>query len=410
VIVPATPPRKTRAFALILTLVLLALLMLVVYGLSVLVNVGSRVAGAGTYQVQARQHALLGLNVALGELARHAAEPSRITGTAGMTGLAANAGNRTRQWAGVWASDGSHVAWLASGATSTTAVTGVEIELVATGSVGAPAANSEPVIAGKLPIFVPEVPGAPGVRTTVGYYAYLVSDEGVKLSAYAPGAAAAPQLFSTTGTSAAAKLANALTTHAAKLPAVLSYEQLALLPTPADALTPSVLQNNFHHMTLTHRFVTGTDDRLGLVNVNTNSVLVWRSLLQAYNDAPGTTVLIPPATVNSRGTAIVNALATYAGPGKSPAGPFRSVAAVGDFLATTFPSTGSPTAAQIMTVLAPQLTVRSDTFRLRAYGEALNPADPTKNEASALCEAIVQRGADGRFVTLSFRWLGPEDI
>lgn len=401
---------RTRAFALILTLVLLALLMLVVFGLSVLVNVGNHMAGAGTYQVQARQHALLGLNVALGELARHTADPGRITGTAGMTGLAANAGNRTRHWAGVWASDGSHVAWLTSGATSATALTGVEIELVSAGSVGAPAANSEPVIAGKVPVMLSEVPGAPGVRTTVGYYAYLVSDEGVKLSAYAPGAAAAPRLYSTTGTSAAAKLANALTTHTAKLPAVLSYEQLALLPTPADALTPSVLQDNFHHVTLTHRSVTGVGEQAGLVNVNTNSVLVWRSLLQAYNDAPGTTVFIPAATVNARGTAIVNALATYAGPGKSLSGPFRSVAAVGDFLVTVFPATGSPTAAQIMTGLAPLLTVRSDTFRLRAYGEALNPADLTKNEASALCEAIVQRGADGRFVTLAFRWLGPEDL
>jgi hypothetical protein len=69
-----------------------------------------------------------------------------------------------------------------------------------------------------------------------------------------------------------------------------------------------------------------------------------------------------------------------------------------------------------MTALGPMLTVRSDTFRVRAYGEAVNPADPSSIEALAYCEAIVQRtpepmpGFGRRFVITHFRWLGPEDI
>lgn len=402
--------QRARGFALILTLVLLALLMLVVYGLSVLVNLGSRVAAAGVYHMQARQNALLGLDVGLGELARQTRDPARLTGMAGITGLSAHASNRTRHWCGVWNGDGSLAAWLVSGATQAITVTGTEIELVSAGSLGAADANSEPVVAGKLPVVVSEVPGSPGVAVTLGYYAYLVSDEGVKLSAYAPGAPRAARVFSTAPDSAAVKLEQALTTHAAKLPQVLSYEQLRLLPLPVDELTPSVLQDNFHHVTLTARSVGGAGEQAGLVNVNTNSVLVWRSLLQAYNDTPGVTAPLAPTVVNARGTAIVNGLAAYAGPGKNPAGPFRSVSAVGDFLATIFPATGEPSVAQLMTALTPLLTVRSDTFRIRAYGEAVNPMDATRNEASAWCEAIVQRKPDGEFTTLYFRWLGPEDL
>jgi hypothetical protein len=65
----------------------------------------------------------------------------------------------------------------------------------------------------------------------------------------------------------------------------------------------------------------------------------------------------------------------------------------------------------------PLLAVRSDTFRIRAYGDTVNQIEATKTEATAYCEAIVQRGADAapnslgrRFVIVCFRWLGPEDI
>ncbi len=411
-------------FALVLTLALLALLVLVLYALSALVRVNGQVSATGVYQAQARQNALLGLNVALGELQRHAGDDSRITGMAGLTGITAGAGNSTRHWCGVWDASGGFVAWLTSGAQTTALAalsTGVTpIELVATGSVGAAAANSEHVIAGKIPIVVSETPGAPGVAATVGRYAYLVSAEGMKISAFAPSAqliipGVPPLLTGTVATSAQGKLRAAVGTFQSKLPGVLIYEQLALLPTPAGPLTPSVLQDNFHHVTLTARSVVGGQSFAGTINLNTTSAIVWRSILETYNSAPGVTV-IATASLTTKGNAIANGMAASAS-GKSANGPFTSVAAFGSsaLLAANLPAPITP--GDFMTAIGPMLTVRSDTFRIRAYGETVNPVDPAKTEAIVYCEAIVQRIADpaamgpGRkFMITHFRWLGPEEI
>ncbi|MBI2515406.1 MAG: hypothetical protein HYV95_00685 [Opitutae bacterium] len=408
----------------VLTLALLVLLVLALYALSALSRTGGQVAGSGAYQTQARQHALLALDIGLGELQRHAGDDTRITGMAGVTGVAANASNSTRHWCGVWRSDGAFVGWLTSGA-QTNGVAAVQnglqaVELVSAGSVGAAAANSEHVIAGKLPVTVAEVPGAPGVATTAGRYAYLVLDEGVKVSAYSPPAelrlpGVPPLLTSTSATSAQGKLRTAYGTYSARLPAMLSYEQLSLLPTPLTALTPSVLQDNFHHVTLTGRTVEGGRYYTGQINLNTTSAIVWRSILETYNSAPGATPL-SSANLTSRGNAIANGFAA-SNSGKSVNGPFTSVAAFGGstLLSGNLPS--PTTAAQFMSAIGTMLTVRSDTFRIRGYGEALNPADSTGIEATAYCEAIVQRtldpapnGLGRRFVVLHFRWLGPTDL
>ena len=416
-----TKNRAQRGFALIITLSLLSLLVLAVLALSALTRVNSQIATTSVYQAQARQNALLGLSVGLGELQRQAGDDSRLTGMAGITGIGASAANSTRHWCGVWRTDGSFVAWLASGAQPSTVSLqpGISnLEMVGNGSVGAAAANSEHVIAGKIPIVVAETPGSPGVAATVGNYAWLVSDEGVKTPAFAPAPllGVTPVIFAN-ATNAQSRLRDALATYAANLPKVIAYEQLAVLPSPASALTPSTLQDNFHHATLTSRFVAGAQLSTGLFNVNTNSAVAWRNLLQTYNAVPGITASIPAGTVSSRGTTMQNGLAAYATAGKSANGPFTSVAVFGNYLATVFPATGSPTAAQIMTAISPMLSVRSDTFRLRAYGEALNPADATKVEATAWCEAIVQRtpetapsGLGRKFAVTCFRWLGPNDI
>jgi hypothetical protein len=91
------------------------------------------------------------------------------------------------------------------------------------------------------------------------------------------------------------------------------------------------------------------------------------------------------------------------------------------------------TQADIMTALAPVLFPRSDTFVIRTYGEAVNPATDA-TEGKAWCEATVQRipeyfdPADDatvapadltsalnqnlgrRFKVVSFRWLTRSDI
>ena len=106
-------------------------------------------------------------------------------------------------------------------------------------------------------------------------------------------------------------------------------------------------------------------------------------------------------------------------------------AALGE--ARYFTAAGLPgflTQADLLQALAPALASRSDTFRIRAYGEVLDPVNSTATApvvlARAWCEAVVQRtyepvapaddvaapaGPFGRrFTIVSFRWLGPEDI
>lgn len=409
--------RHAGGFALVITLVLLALLVLAVFALSALIRVGSEMSSASVYQTQARQNASLALSLALGELQRHAGDDTRITGMAGITGIAASQNATTRYWCGVWREEGSFVAWLTSGAVNAASAGPDTIGLIGPGSVGAASSTSanlekEHVIAGKVPITVPDSPGSPGMPTTVGSYAYLVTDEGSKLGAYAPPdqravSATAPAIGASMLTNQL-RLKTALEANGAVLPSLLSYEQMGLL----SPVTPSVLQDCFHYVTLTPRMVAGSQYRSGMINLNTSSTLVWRSLLDTYNTMPGVT---PVLDVANRGNLLGNNFAGTTS-GKAANAPFTSTLGFASYLATVFPAASSPDFTQIMAALGPMLAVRSDTFRVRAYGEAVNPADPARPEAVAYCEAIVQRTPDPlpgfgrRFVITRFRWLGPEDI
>jgi hypothetical protein len=90
---------------------------------------------------------------------------------------------------------------------------------------------------------------------------------------------------------------------------------------------------------------------------------------------------------------------------------------------------GYLTQADVLQVIGSTLTPRSDTFRIRAYGEAADDTGAVK--ARAWCEAVVQRLPDPlqpdatglnpvkpgsaadfgrRFVVVSFRWLKPEEV
>ena len=414
--------RRQSGFALVITLVLLALLVLAVFALSALTKVSSEMAHSSVYQTQARQNAQLALDVALGELQRHAGDDTRITGMAGITGIAGNPNASTRYWCGVWRNDGTFVTWLTSGAVNATSAGPDTVELISTNTVGPAASTSanvekEHVIAGRVPILLTGSLASPGTPVRTGNYAYVVMDEGIKIGAYAPpGQQALPGVVPVIGSSMLTnqlKLRTALDNNTATLPAILTYEQLGLL----SAVTPSVLQDCFHYVTLTPRFVSGNQYFSGMININTSSTLVWRSLLDTYNAVPGVT---PVASVTSRGNSLGNNFASTTA-GKPANSPFTSTVGFATYLATIFPITGSPSFTQIMTAIGPTLTVRSDTFRIRAYGEALNPVPEPgqtvgKVEATAYCEAVVQRtpqtmpGFGRRFVITYFRWLGPDDI
>ena len=86
-------------------------------------------------------------------------------------------------------------------------------------------------------------------------------------------------------------------------------------------------------------------------------------------------------------------------------------------------NSGNLTQGDILQVLGAQLSARSDTFVIRAYGEAADPISGEVN-SSARCEAVVQRIAEPtavgdsliaptgnfgrRFVVVAFRWLDDE--
>lgn len=406
---------RQNGFALVMTLALLGVLVLAIFALSVLVRVGTQTVVTTAAQVQARQNALTGLAIGIGELQRAAGPDEAVTAMAGVAGVALTSAASTRHWCGVWRNDGSFVTWLASGAISSTSVATETVNLVAVGSVGNASSTSanvekQPVVAGKIDIEISSVV-APAVNA--GRYAFVVIDEGTKFAAYAPVEnRAVPSVSPFIGQSMLSdqvKLKNAIEASSSTS-ALLSYEQLNLIGTQ---VTRGVLQDCFHYVTLTNRFLAGNEYRTGMINVNTTSTLVWRSMLETYNTLPGVT---PITTVNARGLAIGNNFAAST-VGKANNTPFTSTEGFRAYLTTIFPVNGSPTAQQVFNALAPLLAVRSDTFRVRAYGEATNATDQTKIEATAYCEAIVQRtpemmpdGSGRRFVITYFRWLGPDDI
>ena len=97
---PARRPRE-RGFALLITITLLAFLVLLLVSLASLTRVETQVSANSHQFEKARQQALFGLQVALGELQRHAGPDQRATARADL--LAASNQDGSRHWTGVWA-------------------------------------------------------------------------------------------------------------------------------------------------------------------------------------------------------------------------------------------------------------------------------------------------------------------
>lgn len=397
--------RDQSGFALVITVLLLGLLVLVVYCLSVLSRVGTDISASGTYQTQARQNALLGLSQAVGGLQRYAAEDDVITGMAGITGVPEGANQPARHWCGVWDRNGQFFCWLASGESGpiVPGLTGSDaLALVGSGSVGADGSDREHVRTLLLPVTV-------NTRdrndVALGRYAWWVGDEGVKLSAVLPNEKHGIDELVTLAPDAPL-LANALT-----------YEQVGLVPaTVSAAVLAGQLRSSFHAMGRTHTGLVGAVPVAGRLNINSNSARYWRGVAATYNRLkPSSAAAISPTGFGLW----MRDHVPLADPGAAKAAnaPYPSVDLFlnSEALAGGLQNNGGSLLV-FGDVMRPWLTVRSDTFRVRAYGEAFNPSDATRVESAAWCEAIVQRLKDdpgsskGRFVVIYFRWLGAEDL
>lgn len=382
-----------RAFALVLVLALLGLVVLVALTLATLSRVSHQAARANDHRVQARQNALLALHAAIGQLQLHVGTDPVLTGMAGVAGVPSGASSRARHWCGIWNSDRSFVTWLASGVTGE-AVPDLSqgIILVSTSSLGADNTDREHVRALRVPLYSRSPQGDEHEN---GGYAFWVGDEGVKLSIVIPDEVSA--------VSGAKHVIDqqfpSVATTSPDLLRIISYEQVNLV-----GATTTQRQGGFHTYGRTHYSVTNSALSAGLLNVNSNSSRYWTGV-------GATLIRNNPAAAGSLTIAqFANAAVGLLGR------PFRTVDEFLTAIAPRLTATNAPTTA-FSEAIRPWLAVRSDTFRIRAYGDCVNTDTAIPREAVAYCEAIVQRtpemlpdGIGRRFVITYFRWLGPDDI
>ncbi len=100
------PPQsdKTDGFALLITITLLAFLVLLLVSLAALTRVETQVASNNKDLAQARQNALVALNIALGELQKYAGPDQRITARSDMDATLADTHVVSGRWTGVYGS------------------------------------------------------------------------------------------------------------------------------------------------------------------------------------------------------------------------------------------------------------------------------------------------------------------
>jgi hypothetical protein len=194
-------PRPGSGFALVISLVLMAFILLLLLSISTLVRVELHSASTAVRTLEARQNALLGLNVALGELQAAAGPDQRVSARADI--LSESHASKSRL-VGVWSSApddssaggpaynrGDLVRWLVSDATGAGYNTveardpgngGDFVPLLWTGSLadqnadGLPDDSDEAVV---VDLRETTITGRNGVSQS-GRYAWWVEDEGVK--------------------------------------------------------------------------------------------------------------------------------------------------------------------------------------------------------------------------------------
>lgn len=181
--------KNQRGFALIITIVLVAFLVLIVVGLGIFSRVETTVASNAQDVAAARQNALMGLNIALGDLQRYAGKDRAVTATAEHFAPTAPH-NQKRFYTGVWNTVAGFERWLVSDQAPdpTTAPApgwndGDDVLLVGTNTLGSTTPTDFHVYAERRDVTSTGIPGFPAAASRqIGQYAYWVSDEGAKLN------------------------------------------------------------------------------------------------------------------------------------------------------------------------------------------------------------------------------------
>lgn len=184
--------RPRQGFALIVTIVLVAFLVLILVGLATFTRVETQVADNTESLSRARQNALAGLNIAVGQLQEHAGPDNRLTARSDITVTGAI---NHPHFTGVWRptnNTNTPDVWLVNGPEAgsavtpaslnpTNAATAAQVFLVDRRTVET---DAERVLVAKTPIEAP-AGSIPGLTTaeTIGHYAFWVGDEGVKATA-----------------------------------------------------------------------------------------------------------------------------------------------------------------------------------------------------------------------------------
>ncbi|HSI10179.1 MAG TPA: hypothetical protein VK985_16460 [Rariglobus sp.] len=96
--------RRERGFALLITITLLAFLVLLLVSLASLTRVETQVATNSQQLSQARQNALMALNIALGQLQKYAGPDQRTTARADIDATLASTTTQNGRWTGVYGS------------------------------------------------------------------------------------------------------------------------------------------------------------------------------------------------------------------------------------------------------------------------------------------------------------------
>ncbi len=189
---------RRRGFVLVLTLALLSFLLLLVVALAASLRIETQTAFNNTQWNNARQNALLGLHVALGQLQELAGPDQRVTATAGIVSEKYSLPEGHAHWTGVWdSSTGNFEGWLTSGFIESELESSIteQAPLPSPGNdsvwivnrsvdAGDPDDELNKIVIKRQPIRNSGIPGfAPNYKITTGNYAYWVSDEGVKTSA-----------------------------------------------------------------------------------------------------------------------------------------------------------------------------------------------------------------------------------